>query len=246
MPTVKHLPSVHDLVELLGQVKHFQDLSLADRTTIVRAGRRRTFPADTIIYREGEPVAGLFVLLSGSVHIVKLGLQGQHSIIAEIKPVIMFNEVAVLDGGTNPATAVAVQDCVTWHIGYDAFQALLRRYPALGLALLRLLAARMRMLLGHYEDLTSRSVIARTAKLLLDLSARGTRPIRRRDYTNTMLAARIATVPEVFSRALQFLRQSRTIVCTRETIIVNNVNLLEELAHSSKSAPIRTHNERDE
>jgi CRP/FNR family transcriptional regulator len=236
MPTVKDTPSVHDLVELLGRVKHFQDLSSADRATIIRAGRLCTFPAGTVIYREGEPVAGMFVLLTGCVHIVKFGLQGQQAIVAEIKPIIMFNEVAVLDGGANPATAIAVQDCVTWHIGYEAFQTLLQRYPALSLALLRLLAARMRMLLGHYEDLTSRSVIARTAKLLLDLSARGTQSIQRHHYTNPILAARIATVPEAFSRALQWLRHQRAITCTRTTIIVNDVNLLEELAQGGRNA----------
>lgn len=231
--------SVHNLVELLGRVKHFQDLPTADLTTIVRTGRLYTFPAGAVIYREGEPVAGLFVLWRGSVHIVKLGLQGQQSIVTEIKPATMFNEVAVLDGGPNPATAVAAQECVTWCIGYDAFQVLLQRYPALSLALLRLLAARMRMLLGHYEDLASRSVIARAAKLLLDLSARGTRPILRRNYTNIILAARIATVPEAFSRALQVLHHSRAITCTRTTITINNVQTLEEFVYGGRNLPPR-------
>lgn len=237
MSTVQDTPSVNELVELLGRIKHFQDLSVAERTDFVRAGRVRTFPAGTIIYREGDPVAGLFVLLGGLVHMVKLGLQGQQSIIAEIKPIIMFNEVAVLDGGANPATAVAVQDCVVWWIGPDVFQTFLQRYPVLGLALLRLLAARMRMLLGHYEDLASRSVIARAAKLLLDLSARGSQPILRRHYTNAFLAARIATAPEVFSRALRWLCQQGAITCTRATITVRNVKALEELVHGTRDVP---------
>lgn len=239
MSTVQDTPSVHDLVELLGRVKHFQDLSVAERTKFVRAGRVRAFPAGTVIYREGEPVAGLFVLLRGLVHIVKLGLQGQQSIVAEIKPIIMFNEVAALDGGANPATAVAVQDCVVWCISHDVFQTFLQRYPVLGLALLRFLATRMRMLLGHYEDLASRSVMARAAKLLLDLSAHGTEPILRRNYTNTILAARIATAPEVFSRTLRWLCQHGAITCTRATITVRNVKALEEWGYGIRDVPTR-------
>jgi len=56
-------------------------------------------------------------LLSGRVHLCKLGPNGQQQIMAVIEPVIMFNEITVLDGGPNPTMALAVEDCVTWNIG---------------------------------------------------------------------------------------------------------------------------------
>lgn len=227
-------PSATDLIELLGRVKHFQHLTTAERAVIVNAGRLRTFPAGTMIYREGEEGAGMFVLLSGRVHLIKLGPHGQQSIITEIKPVIMFNEVPVLDGGVNLATAVAAQECVTWHIGYAEFQRLLQHYPTLAVGLLRLMAARMRMLMAQYEDLSFRSVIARAAKLLLDLSARGTQPIARRDYTNAILAARICTVPEALSRSLRVLRQKDAIECTRARITIRQPEILQKFAQMEK------------
>ena len=64
--------------------------------------------------------AGMFVLLAGQVHLRKLGPQGQESILAVIEPVIMFNEVAVLDGGPNLTTAVAAQDSACGRSGVTA------------------------------------------------------------------------------------------------------------------------------
>jgi len=224
-----------DLVESLGRVEHFKRLSEADRAAIVRAGQTRAFPAGAIIYRKGEASAGMFVLFSGHVHLLKLGPQGQQSIVAEIEPVIMFNEVTVLDGGANLTTAIAVQECVTWNISHANFQALVQRYPMIGLGLLRVLAARTRNLMAQYEDLSFRAVLARTAKPLLDLSARGTRPIQRKEYPNADLAARISTVPEALSRSLQVFRKNGDITCTRATITVNQPETLEKFAQVEKS-----------
>jgi len=222
-----------DLVESLSQVEHFKRFSKADRQTIVNAGQVRPFPANSIIYREGEPCTGMFVLLSGHVHLSKLGPQGKQSLIAEIDPVIMFNEVAVLDGGPNLTTAGAIQDCATWGIDYKNFQTIMQRYPTVGLGLLRVLASRTRNLMSQYEDLTFRSVMARAAKLLLDLSENGQHPIDRKDHTNTEMAARISTVPEALSRSLQVFRKNGDIVCTRAIITVIQPKTLEKFAQIS-------------
>ncbi|NIP44079.1 MAG: cyclic nucleotide-binding domain-containing protein, partial [Gammaproteobacteria bacterium] len=63
-----------------------------------------------IIFREGEDCSGLFVLLKGLVHLYKMGLQGKETIVTSVQPVIMFNEVPIIDGGPNPVTALAVQE----------------------------------------------------------------------------------------------------------------------------------------
>lgn len=224
-----------NLVESLGRVEHFKRFPEADRAEIVSAGQARAFPAGSVIFREGEPSAGMFVLFSGHVHLKKLGPQGQQSIVAEIEPVIMFNEVTVLDGGPNLTTAMAVQDCTTWNIAADNFQILLKRYPIVGLGLLRVLAQRTRNLLSQYEDLSFRSVLARTAKLLLDLSEHGKQPIDRKEFSNADMAARISTVPEALSRSFQIFRKNGDITCTRMVITVNQPQTLEKFAQIERT-----------
>ena len=226
-----------DLIAQLQQVEHFKRLPEADARAIVTAGRVRRFAAGETIFAEGAPCAGMFVLLTGQVHLRKLGPQGQESILAVIEPVIMFNEVAVLDGGPNLTTAAAAQDCMVWQIGCDSFQALLARYPMIGLGLLRVLARRNRFLVSQVEDLSFRTVQARAAKLLLDLSDCGAHPIDRRKHPNHELAARIATVPEAFSRALNTFKRTGCITSTRSAIAVHCIEDLAALAEQTGTTP---------
>lgn len=162
----------------------------------------------------------MYVLLKGQVNLCKVGPHGQTSIIATIDPVIMFNEVAVLDGGANPFCARAVQDCLIWQISYEAFQHILNKHPQIGLGLLKVLARRNRKMLEQYEDLSFRPVLARVAKLLLDLSENGTKKIQRSDHPIHQLAARIASVPEAISRSLTTLKAQGVIEYDRAVIRV--------------------------
>lgn len=178
------------------------------------------YSAGTVIYNEGWTCAGLFVLFKGRVHLCKNCVSGQESIISVINPVIMFNEVAVLDGDPNPVTAIAFQNSITWDIERNRFQLLMERYPILGVSLLNVLARRNRKLISKYEDLISMPVKARTAKLLLDLSSYGKTPIDRQVRSNQFIAARVSTALEAISRSIKLLRETDFIDCSRTQITV--------------------------
>jgi CRP/FNR family transcriptional regulator, cyclic AMP receptor protein len=224
------MDSLKGMIESIGRVRHFRNLKPADLYTIVNSGKIRKYAAGKIIFTQGEPCAGMFVLVQGRVHLTKLGPQGQVNIMSVIEPVIMFNEVAVLDGGPNPLTAFAVQDCLTWHIEQEAFKVLIERIPQIGLSLLGVLARRNREMISHYEDLSFRNVIARTAKLLLDLSDHSARKIQRRECSIEEMANRIATVPEAVSRSLNVLKERGLIQCNRTEIVIVSGEKLANLA----------------
>lgn len=224
------MPDLNALIQGLKSVPHFSQLGEADLRAIVAAGDVQRHPAESIIYLQDEPCSGMYVLLSGEVHLAKLGPQGQANIISVIRPVIMFNEVAVLDGGPNPLTALSAQASLAWRIAYPAFQDLLERYPQLGLSLLRILAHRQRLLIAHYHDLSFLPVMGRVAKLLLELSHSGRQPIQRRQIPISQMAARTATVSEAVSRSLKALRQQEVIEIDRATIRVLRPAVLAALA----------------
>ena len=224
-----------NLAERLGNVSHFMKLSLADRLSIILAGQMRLFSPDTVIFSEEEPCAGMFVLLRGHVHICKLGPQGQQNIIADIDPVIMFNEVALLDGGPNPYTAIATQNCFAWHISREAYQKLLQRYAQdqymeVALGLLGIMASRYRQLLDNYADLSFLTVPIRVAKLIYELTDQGQTPINRHEISINEMAAHIASVPEAISRSLNFLKCQGIIETTRTTINILKTDELARLA----------------
>ena len=66
-----------------------------------------------VIFIEGEPCAGLYIVGEGAVKIYKLSPQGREQIVHQLEAGSTFNDVAVLDGGGNPASAAASSDCNT-------------------------------------------------------------------------------------------------------------------------------------
>ncbi len=218
------------LTTLLSQVRHFQAMKPEERSEIIASGSIYHFPEGSVLFTEGEACAGMYVLLNGQIQLQKMGPEGKKQIVAVINPIIMFNEVPVLDGGPNVTTAIARRDCVVWLIPCDIFHKLLKKHPTMGLGLLNVLAARNRLLMEHYEDLSFRSVVGRTSKLLLDLSRDGKVDIDRQAHPNVELAARVAAGPEAFSRSLSMLRNKGYIQSTRETISIVETEALAELA----------------
>ena len=222
--------NLESLIGRLGNVSHFKGLPESALKDIVFAGQILNHPKGSVIFSEGEPSSGMHVLFRGQVHLCKLGLQGQETIIARIKPVIMFNEVPTIDGGPNPVTAIAVQDCTTWNICYERYQMLMQHYPELGTGLLQILAARNRLLFARYEDLLSLPVLARVAKNILGLSLMGKEPIDRTVYTNQKIAALAATVPEAVSRSIKTLREMGLLDSTRNKITIRSAAELADIA----------------
>lgn len=220
--------TITGLLERMKRIVHFQKLSERDLLTILQAGEFKKFSSGETIFLEDAPCYGLCVLLGGEVHLYKLGAEGQESIIAVITPVIMFNEVAVIDGLNNPVTAIAYKQSLIWRADYESFQIGLEKFPGLGLGLLPILARRNRKLIAKYADLSFRPVRERMAILLLDLSSYGKDPINRKEHSIQQMAAHIATVPVVISRTLGEFKDLGYIDCTRASIKVNQP---EELAH---------------
>ncbi len=219
-------------IQQLGKVRHFQGLPEADLKAIVLAGQVLRFSAGSVLFDEGAPSSGMFVLVEGKVHLCKAGPHGRETILAEVIPVIMFNEVAVIDGGPNPVTARAVEGCLTWQVGHARFQILLQHYPQVGLGLLRVLASRNRLLISQHEALSSHTVTARLARLLVELSRNGAQPVDRRQHTNLELAARSSTVPEAISRALAWMKSNGWISLDRKSIEILQPENLASLAEA--------------
>jgi CRP-like cAMP-binding protein len=224
-----------NLINRLGNVPHFKGVPESVLRDIVFAGQVLRFPAGSVIYREEEPAAGLYVLFKGQVNLCRLGLNGQIYIITIIKPVIMFNEITVVDGKPNPVTAIAAIDCVAWQVSHERYQMLMNCYPMVGTGLLRVMAERNRMMLRLYEDVITRPVLARVAKLLLDMSHNGQSPINRYQHTNHMIAALAATVPEAVSRSIKSLKTMGYLDCTRAEIKILE---LKELVNCAMIEPI--------
>jgi CRP/FNR family transcriptional regulator len=197
------MDEIRGLAQRLSAVPQFRDIPIEGVISIIRMGDLRNYTQGEIIFHEADACAGMFVLVKGRGTLNKLGPAGQESVLSTLEPVIMFNEVAALDGGVNPVSAVAHTDCRLWRISQKNMQKLIMHYPQIGLSLLGVLAMRNRQLVNYYSDLSFLSVHARLAKHLLDLSRQGEQPIDRKQNPIRLMAARIITTPEAISRTLK-------------------------------------------
>lgn len=110
--------------QLVGAVPLFRNLGSADLVEIVRALKRRTMPAGTVICRKGEPGDRMFFLADGTVRI------------AATPPVDLgsgafFGEIALLTGEPRMATVTAATTVTVLSLHAADFQLLIGRSPEL-------------------------------------------------------------------------------------------------------------------
>ena len=97
------------------------------------------FGAGQVIARQGDVGSGLFIIASGSVRVVRDG-----DTIATLGPGEFFGELSVLDGGPRVAQVVAEAPTRCLAIASWDFERVLREEPGVALAVLRVVAARLR------------------------------------------------------------------------------------------------------
>ena len=208
------------IIELWGRVPFLADVGDEPIAALAAVAVRHTYAQGQTIFLEREPVAGIFLIEEGVVKICRYSIDGREHILTLLQLGETFNDVAALDGGPNPACAVAFTDVVTWQIERANLQSVVTRYPRLAWALIENLAGRTRHLLGVVQDLAARSVRGRLARLLLEqaaVSAEGGTPI---PLTQEEMAALLGTVREVIGRTLRSLAADGLIAVERQHIVI--------------------------
>lgn len=97
------------------------------------------FQAGQVIARQGEVGTGLFIVASGAVRV-----QRDSDVLARLGPGGFFGELSVLDGKPRNAQVVAEEPTACLALASWDFESIVTEQPAVALAVLRGLAARLR------------------------------------------------------------------------------------------------------
>ena len=219
-------------IELWAAVPYLADLKIDVIRALAARATPKHYPANAIIFGEGEPVAGLYMIEQGTIKISRFSSDGREHILHFLQRGDTFNDVAALDGGPNPASAIAFDDAIVWRINRRDMQDVADRYPALAWALVESIARRARHLLGVVEDLSMRNVRGRVAHLLLEQAKANASHDVPRLLTQEEMAARLGTVREVIGRALRGLAAADIIEFDRHHIVILDLPRLEEEAEA--------------
>ena len=192
------------------------------RERLLALGSRRTYESNAVLFLQDAPCAGLFVVQRGLVKISKFSPEGREQVLRFVSPGGSFNEVAVLDGGPNPATATAVEHSELLLVPRDAMLGLIADTPGLAETMIQSLAGRLRHLVELVEDLSFRHVSERVARILLQSvaphSGVGAGVDMTRRVTQREMAEMAGTSREVVARALKAIEAAGAISIDRGEI----------------------------
>ena len=192
--------------EALSQIALFAALSETEVGVLAQRAVERRFSPDAILFWEGEPCAGIFLIVEGSVKIFRSSPGGRELMLAIETAPSTVAELPLFDGGAYPASVRAVGPVVSLFINKNDFQQVCRQYPDVALKILAVVGKRLRHLVGLVESMTFGSVTQRLARLLLDASKGSAADTFDLPITHQELASRLGTVREVVSRNLARFR----------------------------------------
>lgn len=142
-----------DSREILVGIPVFEDLSGRELSEIQRIMHRRQYRPGEVIFQQGTPGLGMYVIVSGEVDIL---CDPESHTLAELKDGEFFGELALLDDSPRTATARAKTACTLLCLFQPDLLDLVERNPRLGVRILvrlaRTIGARLRR---TNEQLTS-------------------------------------------------------------------------------------------
>ena len=171
----------------------------------------RNYSAGQIVFGEGEPCSGLYVVESGNVRIFKSSPNGREQVLSIDGPGSSIAELPVFDGGNYPASVTAIDDATLLFVSKQDFQALCLAHPQVALKVLRVVGARF---VGWWElsknSLSRRCVTGWLLFSCVSPRRRANAPPQawksRCPSSNQELASHIGTVRELVSRNLSRLQ----------------------------------------
>jgi CRP/FNR family transcriptional regulator, cyclic AMP receptor protein len=134
------------LVQLLGNVKLFENVEQKELERIAASFKERTFNAGDVIAAEGSSGIGFFVIESGTAKATHGEL-----VIAELGAGASFGEVALIDEGPRSATVTADTELKCWGLSAWEFRPLAETNATVAWNLARIVASYVRLATGELD-----------------------------------------------------------------------------------------------
>ena len=223
----------------LAKVPIFSGLTETELGFLAQRAVPRQYAPGEVVFAEGQPCAGLYVVERGHIRIFKTSPGGREQVLTIDGPGSSVAEVPVFDGGTYPASGAAVDSALLLFVSKQDFQALCLAHPQVTLKVLRIVGARLRRLVEIIEELSFTTVRHRLASFLVRLARQeGKRTPAGIEIllpaSHQELAAQIGTVRELVSRNLSRFQAEGLLIVEGRNVIVRDLKALEAELESAQ------------
>jgi len=212
-------------------------LASADSDFLLDRARIRKLPAGTALMHEGDPTDHVLVLLSGWVRVFTNARDGQVVLFALRGPGDVIGDIAALQGWPRTVTVETLQETEFAQFTHQGFLACLHDRAAIGIALLKQFAVRLRDAEAARLDFATMDTAQRVAAFLVRLadahgspSAKGVQvdmPLTQQDIADSIGASRRAV-----ARALKTFRDRGILATSRQRFVVSALEVLRRLGGS--------------
>ena len=145
--------------DILSRVTFFKDLSPEELDQVIAVGREVVYPKDMVFFKEGDRGEALYIVLEGSVKILKSVGDTAKEPMAFLERGSCFGDMALIDEFPRSATAIANQDCKVLFFDKQVLLDLLDRDPVITSKILwafcRMLSLRLREASDRIVSLSS-------------------------------------------------------------------------------------------
>ena len=225
------MDSASQPIHILRRVQIFNGLTETELQFLAHRAVARNYGKGEIVFTEGDPCSGLFIIESGQVRIFKSSSGGREQILAVEGPGSSVAELPLFDGGNYPASTAAASDARILFISKQDFHSLCLVHPQVPLKVLKVVGARLRRLVGIIEELSFTTVRSRLISVLVRRGKSGKRTREGVEVdlppSNQELAAEIGTVRELVSRNLSRLQAEGLIQMEGKIVTIPDLKRLQ-------------------
>ena len=118
-----------EIVDLLKQTPLFSEMDKADLEELVPSTRVETFQPGRIILREGRVGAAFFLIVSGSVEVIRALGKPEEKVVAELGGGDFFGEIAIMKHSPRVASVRALTETQCLMIQRLHIDSYIQRFP---------------------------------------------------------------------------------------------------------------------
>lgn len=218
---------------LLAPLPPFSLLAVAQIRQVLDAATSRRFQVGTAVFEEGRAAEHFFLLLDGTIRVVKTTPDGDQVTSLHIPPGQLFGIAAALGRDTYPATAIAASDVVALSWPMALWQTFVADCPGFATETYKVIGTRVDDMNARIIEMSTQHVEQRIAHALLRLVNQAGRrtnegieinfPITRQDISE-MTGTTLHTVSRLLSAwekdGLVASKRKRIVVCDPHRLVL--------------------------